>query len=347
MTGDLSRYGAVTSKIRAMFGNRLRREDYDRIAVMKSVSEVADYLRAHPDWGRALESVDTVALRRDRLETLLRRHSFAHFLRLFAYVERRDRLVMRYPVLTAEMEQIMRVTSLASSGNIGEYTFELPEYFKKFSRIQYNMLSSVRTYDDLLEAVKYTDFHTALERLRPLGGEFPSYFLIETQMRRSYYRSVGEMLRGRKGKAGVLLREATGIQADWENITTVERILRFYPSLLSDVFHYLVPAGAHLKPVELKTMLSLEDADSLREILKKTYYGPFLEGRDGDTLEKIGQLFLMGYYRRQMAGGTPSVFMPIAYINLYRNELNNLVHIIESVRYGLAPEITEKYLILL
>ncbi|MDR0326078.1 MAG: V-type ATPase subunit [Oscillospiraceae bacterium] len=347
MTAGSLRYGAVTAKARAMFGKRLRRGDYGKMAAMKSVAEVAGYLRAHTDWGRALEAVDISDLHRDQLEALLRRHSFAHFLRLFHYVGREDRVVLRYPVLTAEMEQIMRVMRLASSGHAGEYTFGLPEYFMKFSRIQYGLLPSVKTYDDLLKATADTDFYPALRRLRPPNGEFPPYYQVETQMRRCYYRSLNGLLRGKKGRDGALLREAAGMQADWENITAIERILRYYPALLPDIFQYLLPAGAHLRPDEVRAMISLGNAEGLRGLLKKTYYGPFLEGREEDSLEQTGQLCLMSFYRRHMAGGTPSVFMPIAYISLYQNELRNIIHTIEGVRYGLTPEDAEKTLVML
>ena len=346
MTADLSRYGAVTAKARAMFGRRLRRADYEKMGAMKSVSDVADYLRAHADWGRALEAVDTAALHRDRLEALLRRHSFAHFLRLFNYVGHEDRFILRYPVLSAEMEQIMRVMQLAASGRSGEYILSLPESFRRFSRIRYHLLTSVRTYDDLLEAAKYTDFYPALQKLRPADGAFPPYYQVETQMRRYYHRSFAGLLRGKTGSAWGLLREAVGMQADWENITAAERVLGYYPSLLPDIFQYLVPAGAHLRQAEIRAIVSLEDAGGLRELLKKTPYGPFLAGREEDSLERIGQICLMSFYRRQMASGVPSVFMSIAYINLYQNELRNLIRTIESVRYGLAPEEAGKFLVL-
>jgi len=346
MKGELSRYDAVTAKARAMFAKRLRREDYMKMAEMKTVSDVAVHLHTHTYWSLALESVDTAALRRERLEFLLRWHSSTHFLRLFSYVRHEDRFMLRYPVLLAEMEQIMRFMRLAASRHSGDYIFGLPESFKRYSNIQYDLLPDAKTYDDLLEAVKKTDFYTPLRRLRAQNGDFPPYFSVETQMRRYYYRALAEMLSGRKDKSAALLREAAGIQADWENITIIDRILRYYPNLSPEALGYLMPAGAHLRPRELTSMISLDNADSLRELLKATHYGPFLKEREDDSLEKIGQTRLMTFYRRIMASGSPSIIIPIAYINLYLNELRNIIHTIESVRYSLTPEETERYLIL-
>ncbi len=339
------RYDAVTAKVRAMYGARLRGEDYDRLAAMKSVADVAGSLRGHPVWGRALAAADTSSLRRERLEFLLRRYGLSYLLRIFLYTDRGDRSVMRYPVLAAEMEQIMRFIHLASAGSAGEYVPDLPEAFRKLSRIRYDALPSANNYDDFLSAVKGTEYEQSLRRIRPAGGGFPPYLLVETQMRRGYYRSLMSLLRSRSGRAWALLREAAGIQADWNNITMLERILRYYPALKPDIFHYLLPAGAHLRTVELKTMLSLGGADNLRELLQKTWYAPYLAGRGGDTLEKIGKRCLVSFYKRHMACGEPSEFMPIAYVNLYQNELQNLIHTIEGVRYGLPPETIQKYLV--
>ncbi len=356
MTADLTHYGAVTAKVRAMYGMRLQAEDYAKMAAMKSVSEVADFLRDHPAWGEALASSDTSSLRRERLEAILRRRYLAHILRLFLYMRQEDRAAMRYPILAAEMEQLMRIMRLASAGQSSEYIFDQPEIVKTLSRVRFDLLPNAVTYDDLLEAIKNTDFYAALKRIRPETGEFPPYLLVEAQMRRGYFRSLGELLRGRKGKSGELLREAIGIQADWINITMIDRILRYYPALMPDVFQYLLPAGAHLKPVEIRTLIALETAESLRGLLEReslrgllerTHYGPDLAGHEGDSLEKIGQICLMSFFRRQMAGGFPSVFMPIAYINLYQNELQNLIHTIESVRYGLPAETAGRHLVII
>ncbi|MDR1692408.1 MAG: V-type ATPase subunit [Oscillospiraceae bacterium] len=347
MTADLTRYGAVTAKVRAMYGKRLQAGDYTKMAAMKSVSEVADFLRGHPGWGDALATVDTASLRRERLENILRRRYLANVLRLFLYMRREDRVVIRYPVLAVEMDQLMRIMRMASAGQAAEYIFDQPEIVKTLSRVRYDLFPAITVYDDLLEAVKNTDYHAALKRIRPENGSFPSYLAVETQMRRGYFRSLAGLLRGRTGKSGELLREAVGIQADWINIAMIDRILRYYPALMPDIFHYLLPAGAHLKPLELKTMIALDNAEGLRGLLARTFYRKDAAAHPNDSLEKLGQICLMNFFRQQMTGGAPSVFMPIAYVNLFQNELQNLIHTIESVRYGLPAETAERYLVIL
>lgn len=47
-------YEALATKVKAMYGKRLRYADYVRLARMASVSEIYADLRQHPVWGPAV-----------------------------------------------------------------------------------------------------------------------------------------------------------------------------------------------------------------------------------------------------------------------------------------------------
>ena len=53
MTGGQAQYGALAAKVKALYGKRLRLEDFQHMAAFKSEAEVLEYLRAHPSWSRA------------------------------------------------------------------------------------------------------------------------------------------------------------------------------------------------------------------------------------------------------------------------------------------------------
>ena len=54
MTGAGMKYGALSAKVHALYGKRLRTEEFARLAGMKSEAEILDALRQHPGWSRAL-----------------------------------------------------------------------------------------------------------------------------------------------------------------------------------------------------------------------------------------------------------------------------------------------------
>ena len=85
--GTLIKYGAVTAKARAMFGNRLKDEDYRTIAALRSLPEVNSYIKYKTSYGALLENEDEKELHRERLEKLLKRQLDSDCKRLSNFIQ--------------------------------------------------------------------------------------------------------------------------------------------------------------------------------------------------------------------------------------------------------------------
>ena len=57
MLNALMRYGALTAKVRALYGKRLRLPDFEHMAALSAPSEVLDYLRTQPGWTAAVSAM--------------------------------------------------------------------------------------------------------------------------------------------------------------------------------------------------------------------------------------------------------------------------------------------------
>jgi len=348
MSSETIKYGAAAAKVRAMYGKRLRREDFEQIAGMKSVPEVAAFLRNQPLWGGALDAVDVNTLSRDKLEHILKRHFLLTYLRLFGYVEREEQALLRFPVLMVENEEIMRFMRLAMNGRADRYTYDLPAYFNHYSKIHYERLSAAVTYDDMLGAVRGTEFYESLVHIRPEDGGFPTYLEVETVVRRYNFRSRCRLAEKKGGKAGALLREAIGVQADWINILLIMRFLENYQCLIPNITTYLLPGGAHLDAADLRVLYSAESTGKMRELLfRHKRYGRFLRERQdlGMHMEILARLYQQRFFRKHIVMEMPSLFTPVAFYHLFDNELRNLIHSVECVRYRLTPEETAYFLV--
>lgn len=347
MISDLMTYGAVATKVRAMYGTRLRTDDYQHLASLQSVGEVASVLRSHPFWGEALDTPDAGVLSRERIEFLMKRHYLKEYLKLFHYLKRDEKVILKYPVLQAESEQIMKFMRYAIEDRPEDYIFDMPSFFSQHSKIRYDLLSSAVSYDDMLVAVHNTDFFGALAEIRPADGDFPPYLMVESTMRRYYFRALYGILGKRRGKTRGLLMESIGIQADWYNIITLDRIHTSYPSLIPNAYQYLLTIGGHIKPSALLRLCAARDREAFDKALETTWYARFIkEARDqGVSLERCAGLHQLRFFKRHMQADIPTIFAPIAFNTLIDNELQNLTHVIECVRYGLPPSEAEAYLL--
>ena len=84
--GTLIKYGAVTAKARAMFGNRLKEDDYRALSGSKTLAEVNSYIKYKTVYGSLLENEDEKELHRERLEKLLRTQLDEDYKRLSNFI---------------------------------------------------------------------------------------------------------------------------------------------------------------------------------------------------------------------------------------------------------------------
>ena len=78
MTGAYASYGALSAKVKAMYGRRLRAGDFRRMAALPNVEAVLDELRRHGAWAQALAALETEErATRAALERALAPHGWA------------------------------------------------------------------------------------------------------------------------------------------------------------------------------------------------------------------------------------------------------------------------------
>lgn len=337
MLGQLSQYGAVATKVRAMYANRLMPEDYKTIAAMRRVSDVFSFLKGHPGWRGALTG-NLDEARASTLESALRHYLLEEYVRILHFIHREDRFILHDHTLRAEMEQIMNVLRLAHAGRISDFRADIPPMFEHQSRINFDKLSKAVNYADLLDAVKDTRFYKALARL-PAGADgFPDYTTVEIVMRSHYFRELMDMIDKKyHGDMHDLLKESVGVQVDMINITIIMRVRRFFPNQIDTVLPMLLPVHYKLKPMFINQLYSAPTDERAEELLRQSPYGKVFSGRHYNYIEEYYYQFLYEFNRKLLSSGTPSVYTPVAYLNLREVELKNLIALIECVRYGIQP----------
>ena len=343
MTGGTIRFGAVATKIKAMYAKRLTPEDFTTIAAMRGVPEVVSYLKEHPGWRRAFDgSFDET--RRGPLEAGLRRYLMSEYLRILHYIDKDDRFITYDRVLRTDMEQIMLFLRYAQSGRTSEYRADLPAQLLRHSHIDYGLLSKSNSYNDMLEAVKNVRYYGALSRL-PAGEDgFPDYTSVEMIMRNHYYHALMEIADKRyRGRTHALLRRAVGELADIVNITIIMRVRKYFPEQLDAVVPMLLPVRYKLSPAFVNRLYTAKTDEAAEELLRTSPYGKVFSAQQVAHIEEYYYQFIYDFNRRVLAG-PPNVYTPAAYLSLRDVELKNLISAIECVRYGVHPEKSSTYL---
>ena len=99
MMGSEMRYGALSAKVHALYGKRLRAADFAALAERKDPAEILEALRRHPGWSRGLAQAAPEGwsyVGRVEVERALWEELELEYLSLAHYVPREDRELIRF-----------------------------------------------------------------------------------------------------------------------------------------------------------------------------------------------------------------------------------------------------------
>ena len=347
MSGTNSNYHALSAKVKAMYGMRLKSADFHHIAALPDMRAVLDYLRTQPGWRSALESLDDSALfhstgevSRIRLETALMDQARAEYLRLLHFIPRADRDLTCFPNLLADLQTIMTALRRLRAGHIKE-VIPLPPDFVSQSWIDHAALFSCTNFDELLAATQRSLYYQPLLHLRPeQEGALPDYTAAEALLKSAYYAHMYRIIRKHyEGETRDVLLKSFGLEVDMLNLLHILRLKQFFPDE-HEYFSVLFPYHYRLKPAMTAALCAAPNLAAAVELLRETPYGPVFQGMTLRQMEVEYRRRLYQFNQHQLVAGKPSVYTAVAYLNLKELEHKALINVIESVNYGIAFDST-------
>lgn len=325
-----------------MYGRHLTREDYTNLLACRTVSEVAYYLKNNTSYAETLTEINESEVHRGRLEQFLRRRAFSDVAKLCIYDSTSGAHFSNYLVRYAEVTQLMHVVMYLASGSSDAYLFRIPTLFSHLVRLDLSRLAQVSSYADLLEAVERTPYYALLLPFRPLTGGFIDYTGIETALFTNLYAVVYDMIRQMRGRgASEEIKKLFDYYIDIENYLRIRRLKTLYHASPDYIRSCLFPYGS----VRGKRLSEAINADTIEEVGKK--FSTLTRGNREDlsrliTHGTVQQHLLYGRCLRNLRFSVyPSVTM-ISYFFLAEIEVQDIIHVIEGIRYGLPQnEIAE------
>ena len=341
MSRSLAKYSAMTAKVKAMYGKRLKGSDFRSMAALPDVAAVMEYLRQCPGWSRAVDRVERVAfdssgqLLRIPLERSLQDQARAEYARLLHFIPRADQSLTSFPILLSDAKGIMNALRRLQAGHIKEIV-PLPDQFVKHSRVDHEALRSCTDFEGLLAATQGTIFYEPLRRLRPeQSGALPDFTTTEALLKSAYYAHIYRVIhKNYAGQTKDILLKIFGREIDMLNILHILRLKRFFPEE-QEYFSTLFPFHYKLKPQMLQALCAAPNMDAARQLVDESPYGPDFRNLDLREMEVEYRRLIYRFNRRQLSLGVPSVYTAVAYLNLKDQELKALINVIESVYYGI------------
>ncbi len=337
---------AIYAKCRSFFGERLTPADYDEMMKKTSVTEVAAYLKENTHYRQVLSEADEKAIHRGQLENLLRNEKFRIYERIIRYDARREGDFYHYIYLREEIDQLINLLMYLSGGCDGEYIYRYSDYLKKHSSYNLDQVVRARSFDQLLEALEGTPYAKILERDRPQEGERFDLAACERNLNTYYYRNLLQTIdREFSGEPRKALHRLFLERIDAENIAGAYRLRRFFKNTPDSIRLNLLPFDTPSKKL-VDEIISAATPGELEQILRRSQLGEMMEEGDIQFIENVTHRLRNHRSRRYIWYSSHPPVVMVALMTQLDLELENLINIIESIRYGLNPAEMKKLLVI-
>ena len=339
---------AMLTKARAMYGKRLTPENYQELLRMKSVRDVAAYLKTAPGYADALSNIYPDSIHRGQLELMLEKSLFQKYVRLSRYDITNKSSFLSFVISRFEVEQILRCIMFLNAGESESFISDLPGYLISHATFPIMRLAEVRSFYDLLHVLERTKYEDTIRRFVPNEGERIDYTNCDIALYTLYYDEMFGMIdRILKGKEKEELRELIKIQIELRNIATIFRLKNYFKADGDEIRKYLLPYRYKLREDKLDRLLKAESGDEILGFIRSSNYGRQLEGDRFVYIEDYMRQINAYYNKRIIRFSFNAPVVVYGFMELMQLELLNITNIIEGIRYNMSPENIRKLLIFL
>jgi V/A-type H+-transporting ATPase subunit C len=337
---------ALTAKLRAMYGKRLTQQNYRELLRKQNVSEIAAYLKQQISYADSLHDINENSVHRGQLESVIRRQLFDDYTRVMHYVGQQEMKFYGFFLKRMEIDELLSCIRYTLAGHQSEYFFSLPSYFAEHASFDLYAMAKSKTYEELLNILKDTPYLAILKKFDPNAEKNIAIISIENEFNKYYYDFLLKSIEQNfTGTIKENLRNAFGIEIDLENITKIIRLKKYYQAPADYIKSLILPYHFKVKYPELVRMAESPDLESALKVLNETNYNRYFSQYSDEYIERSTQQIIYDYNKKLLNFSTSSFVSVVAYLQLKRIGIQNLISIIEGIRYGLHSSDIGKLLV--
>lgn len=337
------KYSHLTTKIRAMQGKMLTKEDYEQMILKKSVKDVAIYLKNNTYYAQALEDLNENDVHRGHLEILLYRAVIVDALKIARYLKGHEKTIYRYVYRKQEIEDLKKILRTLQMGKSLDELDRNTLFISKHSVIDFTKSLKAKNIEEFVETVKGTNFYPIL---KPLIIDENTIDIFAAEMALDMYffkRVMNQVETIVTGRDKIIVETAFGLEAEFRNLLWIYRGKKYYNINKEMLYRYLIPYRNKIKNKEYAKMIESQDEEELLEVLEKGFFSKIIDFRE-DNWESQFIGYLEKHQIKNMKLYPFSIAPIVGYIYVKEVEIINITTIIEGIRYKVSPTEIRKYL---
>jgi len=326
---------AIIVKTRALYGKRLKNDDWEALLNCPSIQDVMSYLKANTAYAGVLLNARFESIHRLELEILLSNRVIQDICKLGHYGHGSLWSMSRYLTTTMEITSILHaVIRVLSHTDIG-YGFE-NTYLRGVTELNLRLLDGAESFEEILEACAHTPYAAVLQKY--MHGEIRDYSELETSLSVLAYREMYDYIETSAGSD-----EKEELKAFFDDLLILDnyaRIVRakeYFELSPEELKRLLLPFGG-IRQKHLHEMIDVKTKEEVTAIMRRSGKGRKLLSIPHDTVDDLVWTIKYRHCRKNILYGTQQNVVLASYYFLLQMEIARLVHLIEGIRYRLPKQ---------
>lgn len=342
---------ATVAKVRAVYGKRLIENDYYEMASKKKVTDAAEYLKRNTHFSSALANIDTSAVHRGFLESLLNKAYYDEYERLCRFQHLNEEPFYNFLLVRFEIRELLKAILYLNNDSKDVYIESMHAYLLKKAGFDLIELAKAENFRQLLNVIRHTPYYNILKNIEADKNGIIPYTRCEVMLRTYYLKwliETAEQAFGGKSKSALL--DQIHVQTDIINIINAYRMKKYFNADSEFLKENMLPFYGRLGREKQSELFESASPEEFLRLLSKTSYGRHIENldenMDSEQFERELVKLKCSMARRALTFSENAAVSLYSYMYLAEVELNNVINIIECIRYNKSISYIENIIVI-
>lgn len=344
---------AIGVKSHVLFSKLLTSEEYWELLGLDSVSEIANFLKQTEGYKEEIEPLSSVHVHRVDLENAVESSILVEATSFLYYLSGPRQQFFIDWLGWYEAEHLKSIFRWVNTKRLNSEEMKKRLFVVPGSKLSYDLLLDSKNYNDVLLALKETKYYKILvEPVKRLMEGEKSLLSLEIAIDNLVETSLYNNIKNLPKKDQKILEPLFGSRIDLLKLYNFHRCIWYYHMTPEETLSRLLPIKYKVKTQHLRDMTKGTTWKERVEILATSfpvYAGIFRNALGQEDMELALEMSIKRYnYLKALAifqKGPPGFHTAISYFILKSHELDDVVRVIENVRYDFDRRNAANYLI--
>jgi len=334
------------AKARAIYGKRLTNNNYKELLRLSNVSDVCGYLKSNTSYSKYLKGINETIIHRGQLENLLNRSRIEKYFDLLNFDFTKDNGFYHYIITSSEVHVIIGAITLINSSSSENIITELPSFLQEHICFDLMELSRIKNYDNLLVVLEHTPYKNVLKPHHAPNGSI-NLRECELSLKTYYYKNILESIdKYYSGKTKKELTTIVKIEIELLNLSIMYRLKKYFNKSPEDIKMHLLPFYYKLNDKLIDELLEPQPKEEYIKKMRLNAYDNKMRDVEFNYVEDYTKRLKYIISRKMMRFSTNAPISFYALMLLTQIEIDNIIIIIEGIRYNDKGSQIQKLLVL-